>query len=147
MCQTSLQGAPGPQEALKEQERALKDLPMPPAGFSGLKGKALVLGKDDYPTKGEVIRAIPKHCFEINTATSFKYLLMSKVLLFGMGILAHAFIPVKLAFLPLWFAYAVSLNLLAVAVDAMTAVSRSTLVGTDVFVIRKPPVEFGAPFH
>ena len=101
----------------------------PPATFAALKA------------------AIPKHCFEINTATSFKYLLMSTVLLFGMGILAHAFIPVKLAFLPLWLAYAVSLNLLAVAVDAMTAVSRSTLVGTDVFVIRKPPVEFGAPFH
>ena len=74
MCQTSLQGAPGPQEALKEQERALKDLPMPPAGFSGLKGKALVLGKDDYPTKGEVIRAIPKHCFERSAARSLAHL-------------------------------------------------------------------------
>ncbi len=110
MCQTSLQkrerATLTSQEALEMKKRQMADLAVPPAGFSGLEGKALVLSKEDYPSKGEVMRVIPRHCFDRNTVTSFTYLAMSTFLLIGSGLLMNAFVPVRLAFLPLWLAYA-----------------------------------------
>jgi len=90
------------------KQELLEQLEAPPAGFSGMKGKALVLEKEDYPTMSKVLGAIPKHCFELDTWKSMKYAGMSTGITLGLGLLAHAFIPLKLAFLPVWIAYALA---------------------------------------
>ena len=77
-----------------------------PAGYSGLEGKALVLEKEDFPSLREVLGVIPKHCFEKSTVLSMAYFAMSTGICLGLGLLANAFIPLELAFLPLWLAYA-----------------------------------------
>jgi omega-6 fatty acid desaturase (delta-12 desaturase) len=91
---------------VKLKQKEMAELATPPAGFSGLKGKALVLNKDDFPSVGEVKRVIPKHCFEKDTLTSMKYLAMSTFFLVGMALLANALVPVKLSYLPIWILYA-----------------------------------------
>lgn len=73
---------------------------------SGLNGKALRIKKSDIPTKNEVRRVIPNHCFKRDTITSLKYALFS----FAQGascLLLSAMIPLKIKFLPLWIAYAI----------------------------------------
>ena len=106
MCQTNLVQTPSTRQDVERLRKKMDELPVPPAGFSGLKGKALVLQKEDYPTMREIMRVIPKKCFERNTLTSMMYMAMSTFLLIGMGLLVNAFVPVTLAYLPVWLAYA-----------------------------------------
>lgn len=61
----------------------------------------------NYPTKQEVLAAIPAECFERSLAKSSLYLLSSLVLTIGSGVLAYAFLPLTWAWLPAWIAYAV----------------------------------------
>ena len=68
-------------------------------------GKAMLVHKDDVPTKGQIRAAVPKHCYVKDTKKSLLYALMSLVegaVCLGLGFL----IPLKLAYLPLWVAYA-----------------------------------------
>lgn len=90
---------------LKSNRQMLEELVTPPAGFSGLEGKALVLEKEDYPTMKEIHDVIPDHCKELDTTKSMLYFAMSTSICLIMGLLANAFIPMKLAFLPVWIAY------------------------------------------
>mmetsp|Transcript_10636 Transcript_10636/g.21998 ORF Transcript_10636/g.21998 Transcript_10636/m.21998 type:complete len:474 (-) Transcript_10636:50-1471(-) len=78
----------------------------PPAGFSGLEGKAL-RKITSYPTKREVLAAIPKECFKRDTVKSMSYAIFSTSLTLALGVGAYALIPLKLAFLPVWALYAV----------------------------------------
>ena len=79
MCQTRVRTVTRPDaQALDGKERTILATP---AGFSGLQGKALGLRKEDYPTKGEVMAVIPKHCLERSTpgpcCTSYSRLVYS----------------------------------------------------------------------
>lgn len=80
-------------------------VPTPPAGYSGLMGKAL-LTPDRYPTKREVFDAIPKDCWKKDTFKSMCYAVFSTSLTVALGVAAYCFIPLKLAFLPVWALYA-----------------------------------------
>lgn len=82
-----------------------EELNAPPAGYSGLMGKAL-RKKGKLPTKREVLDSIPKECFKRDTAKSMSYAIFSTSLTLALGIGAYALIPVKLAFLPVWALYA-----------------------------------------
>jgi omega-6 fatty acid desaturase (delta-12 desaturase) len=92
-------------ETLKSNRQMLEELVTPPAGFSGLQGKALVLEKEDYPTMKEINDVIPDHCKKLDTTKSMLYFAMSTGICLVMGLLANAFIPMKMAFLPAWIAY------------------------------------------
>eukprot|EP00904_Undaria_pinnatifida_P004524 jgi/Undpi1/14072/HiC_scaffold_9.g03723.m1 len=74
--------------------------------LSGLNG--LALQEKTFPSKREVIDVIPKHCFVKDTLRSFKYAAISCAITLSMGALAAVFIPLKLAMLPVWAAYAVA---------------------------------------
>ena len=54
----------------------------------------------------EVLSKIPKHCFVKDTAKSLMYAAISTALTVGCGVLAYLYLPLKLAFLPAWIAYA-----------------------------------------
>ncbi len=78
---------------------------------SGLRAAALVEPASDLqlasvPTTAEVKAVIPAHCFERNFAAAVPYALMSFVLTFGTGLLAWRFVPLELAWAPVWFLYA-----------------------------------------
>lgn len=73
---------------------------------SGLEGMALVHGKA-FPSQAEVLGSIPRHCFEKDTAKSMAYAATSVALTLACVAAGQALIPLKLAFLPLWIAYAV----------------------------------------
>merc|ERR1711968_161007 len=60
-----------------------------------------------YPTRGEVMAAIPKHCFQRDTARSMKYAAISTALTLGWAALGAAFLPMTWAWAPVWFAHAV----------------------------------------
>lgn len=75
-----------------------------PAGFSGLEGKALL--PKEYPKQPEVFRALPRSVYKKDTKLSMSYAIMSTSLVLALGIAAHVFIPLKLAFAPLWAVYA-----------------------------------------
>ena len=78
-----------------------EDLP----GLSGLNGKAMLVEKSDVPSKGAIRNVVPAHCYVKDTKRSLKYAAIS--LVEGAACLALGFlIPMKLAFLPLWFLYA-----------------------------------------
>ena len=77
----------------------------PPAGYSGLEGKAL-RKITKYPTKREVFAAIPKECWKKDTFKSMCYAVFSTSLTVALGVAAYAFIPLKLAYLPVWALYA-----------------------------------------
>ncbi|CAB1104052.1 unnamed protein product [Ectocarpus sp. CCAP 1310/34] len=74
--------------------------------LSGLNG--LALKPKTFPTKREVMDVIPKHCFVKDTVRSMKYAVLSCAITLSMGGLAAAFLPLKLAMLPAWIAYAVA---------------------------------------
>ena len=61
---------------------------------------------DALPTRKEVIAAIPEHCFKKDTAKSMMYAAISTGLTIACGLFGYFFIPLKLAFLPAWIAYA-----------------------------------------
>ena len=74
-------------------------------GFSGLNGKAMLVEKSDIPTKGDVKKAVPAHCFTRNTMRSLKYAAIS--VLEGAACVALGLqIPMTMAAWPLWLLYA-----------------------------------------
>jgi len=72
----------------------------------GLEGKALQQGKR-WPTKGEVLNAIPKDCLVKETGRSMAYAAVSAAQVLICGYLAWKFIPMTAAALPLWALYAI----------------------------------------
>ncbi len=94
------------EDVAKTKAQLMAELDAPPAGFSGLMGKALVLEKKDFPTVAEINATIPEHCKVLDTKKSMAYFFMSTGICLGLGLLAHAFIPKTMAFLPAWLAYA-----------------------------------------
>lgn len=58
------------------------------------------------PTTAEVKAAIPSECFDRSFAKSLPYAIMSVTLTVGLGLLAWQFIPLTVAWTPLWIAYA-----------------------------------------
>ena len=80
----------------------------PPAQkyYSGLEGSALNADQKTFPSMAEVLSKIPKHCFVKDTAKSLMYAAISTALTVGCGVLAYLYLPLKLAFLPAWIAYA-----------------------------------------
>lgn len=79
--------------------------------FSGLKGKALSLTKEDFPDSGTVRKVIPADCFEPETAKSLGYLSVSVVgtaicTYFGVSALS-VLDPANILTLPFWLAYSV----------------------------------------
>ena len=77
------------------------DLPL----LSGLQGKAMLVEKEDIPTKAQVREAVPKHCFERDTAKSLMYAAIS-VAQSAACVAVGAFIPVKAVWAPVWLAWA-----------------------------------------
>jgi fatty acid desaturase len=74
--------------------------------YSGMEGKALNADQKTFPSMAEVLGVIPKHCFVKDTAKSLMYAFVSTALTVGCGALAYAFLPLQLAYLPAWIAYA-----------------------------------------
>lgn len=60
-----------------------------------------------YPTKKEVLAAIPAECFERSLLISSCYLFTSLALTLGSGLCASAFIPMTWPWLPAWVASAI----------------------------------------
>ncbi|MDA0255820.1 MAG: fatty acid desaturase [Planctomycetota bacterium] len=84
------------------------DLEDPPsAAASGNPATPNTPAKNGFPTKAEVLAAIPKECFNRSVIRSSLSLLMSLAMTLGSGALAYAFIPLSWAWLPAWIAYAV----------------------------------------
>jgi len=77
--------------------------------FSGLKGKALSLRKEDLPLSRDYRGVIPEDCFESDTVTSLSYLsvsLAATALCSWVGIQALSFLPpTNLLTLPFWALY------------------------------------------
>ena len=63
--------------------------------------------KKQYPTKAEVLAAIPAECFERDLLKSSFYLFISLVVTVCIGMLAYAFIPLTWSWLPAWICYAI----------------------------------------
>ena len=63
--------------------------------------------KKQYPTKAEVLAAIPAECFERDLLKSSLYLFISLAITICVGILAYAFIPLTWSWLPVWICYAI----------------------------------------
>mmetsp|Transcript_61883 Transcript_61883/g.147371 ORF Transcript_61883/g.147371 Transcript_61883/m.147371 type:complete len:462 (-) Transcript_61883:283-1668(-) len=71
--------------------------------LSTLQGKALI--DKDFPNKKQVFDALPKNTWDRDDKISLMYAAISVALTVGTGALAAVFLPLKLAFLPLWMAY------------------------------------------
>ena len=80
------------------------DIDLSKVKFSGLNG--IALEKREYPTKKEVMQAIPEKCFKRNTALSLMYAAISTGLTLACVAIGWNFIPLQMAFLPLWILYA-----------------------------------------
>ena len=74
--------------------------------YSGMEGKALNADQKQFPSMAEVLSKIPKHCFVKDTARSMMYAAVSTALTLGCGVLAYLYLPLQLAYLPAWIAYA-----------------------------------------
>jgi len=73
----------------------------------GLKGLGIPSQDKEWPSKSEVLAAIPKHCFKRNTAKSLAYAAGSTALTLGLGAAGAAWLPTKgLAAVPLWAMFA-----------------------------------------
>jgi len=96
------------------QQKEDKPLVMPDLtgiALSGLKGKALTLQHEDFPTAIEVRRVIPEDCFQVETAKSLGYLSVSLVgttlcTLFGLAA-TSVLNPANPLTWPFWAAYSV----------------------------------------
>jgi len=62
----------------------------------------------EWPTKSEVLNAIPKDCFKKDTLKSMMYAAISTALTVGCGYLAYMNIPMTMAYAPAWLAYAMA---------------------------------------
>jgi len=74
--------------------------------YSGMNGKALNAEEKEFPTMAEVLNKIPKHCFVKDTAKSLMYAAVSTAITVGLGLAAFSYIPMQMAYLPAWIAYA-----------------------------------------
>lgn len=74
--------------------------------LSGLDGRPILI--TEWPTKAQVIKAIPKDCFVKDTVKSMMYAAISVALTVGCGALAYMYIPMQLAYAPAWLAYAMA---------------------------------------
>lgn len=79
----------------------------------GLEGKSLGQGRQ-WPTKAEVLAAIPKDCLKKETGRSLLFAASSVVQVVLCGILAWKFIPMTAAAIPLWILYAIVQGTLAI---------------------------------
>jgi len=73
--------------------------------MSGMNGKAMRVTKADIPTKAQVRKAVPAHCFKRDTAKSLMYAAIS-VAQSAACVAVGAFIPLKAVWAPVWLAYA-----------------------------------------
>ena len=71
-----------------------------------MNGKALNAEEKEFPTMAEVLNKIPKHCFVKDTAKSLMYAAVSTAITVGLGLAAFSYIPMQMAYLPAWIAYA-----------------------------------------
>jgi hypothetical protein len=71
--------------------------------LSKLQGKALI--DKEFPNKKQVFAALPKDTWVRDDKISLMYAAISVALTLGTGALAWVFLPLKLAFLPVWMAY------------------------------------------
>ncbi|CAE7234191.1 FAD2 [Symbiodinium sp. CCMP2456] len=78
----------------------------------GLQGTALRQNKQ-WPSKGEVLRAIPKDCMVKETGRSLAHAAVSTLQVLFCGYLAWKYIPMTAAFAPVWLLYAVVQGTLA----------------------------------
>lgn len=74
--------------------------------MGGLRGRGLAPGKE-YPSKKEMIAAIPRECFRRSTFRSMLYAAGSLAATLSCGLAAAAWLPMKWVYTPLWLAYAV----------------------------------------
>ena len=72
--------------------------------FSGLKGQALAIKMSDIPSMKEFQSVIPDHCFNLQTRTSFRYLLQS-ILIQVVVIVIGLAIPFTQRMIPIWILY------------------------------------------
>ena len=63
--------------------------------------------KKTYPTKKEVLAAIPADCFERSLRKSSGYLAASLVMTIGSALIFYAFVPMTWPWLPVWVASAI----------------------------------------
>jgi len=77
--------------------------------MGGMKGKALSLTGDDFPSARVIRAVIPKDCYEVDTLTSLSYLSVNVVgtaLCTFLGVQALSiFSPTNILSLPFWLAY------------------------------------------
>ena len=85
-------------------EEALQSI-APTLHMSGLKGKAMRVTKADIPTKAQVRKAVPAHCFKRDTTKSMIYAAIS-VAQSAACVAVGALIPLKALWAPVWLAYA-----------------------------------------
>jgi fatty acid desaturase len=83
----------------------LEDLPSSEANRDDAASCATV--EKLYPTKREVLAAIPEECFERSLIKSLVYLFLSLAITVGSGGFAYACIPLTWSWLPAWIAYAI----------------------------------------
>ena len=60
----------------------------------------------NFPTTKQILAAIPPHCYNKPLWRSMMYAVISTTLTLGTALLAYNFIPLTVAALPLWAAYA-----------------------------------------
>lgn len=89
----------------KDEEGVLRQQLIDAIDAGGLEGKALQTGKT-WPSKSEVLQAIPKDCLKRDTLKSLIYAASSLLQVGVCGYLAWRYIPMTTAALPLWFLYA-----------------------------------------
>ena len=77
------------------------DLPL----LSGLQGKAMAVEASDIPTKAQVRKAVPAHCFQRDTAKSLMYAAIS-VAQSAACLAVGRLLPMRWAASPLWLAWA-----------------------------------------
>ena len=73
---------------------------------SGLKGQALEISLDDVPSRREVRKSIPRHCFTRQTNTSLFYLSRTVVIQF-LVVIIGLLIPQTKEMIPVWFLYSI----------------------------------------
>jgi len=84
------------------------DLEDPPSSAgSGNPATPNTPAKNRFPTKAEVLAAIPKECFNRSVIRSSLSLLISLAMTLGSGALAYAYFPLAWSWLPAWIAYAI----------------------------------------
>ena len=104
---SSRRGAPAPRaSAASAASAGAADGAPSQKYYSGMEGKALNADQKQFPSMAEVLSKIPKHCFVKDTFRSMMYAIVSTALTVGCGVLAYLYLPLQMAYLPAWIAYA-----------------------------------------